>query len=228
MGKKKCPPAGAPDWMVSYGDMMSLLLTFFIMLYAISTLDAKKAETISYVMQDTFGTSRNMTVSFPGKDWQQTVSSGQNTNRSQTVETIQSGNPTRASIPIRTPKETITTGVVTFENDSDTLSNESLRILQDVYKRVKGSQLMIELRGHTGLNERAANRDSMDLAYARAYAVRKSLIDLGVNPSRIIITSMGSNRVSGSVSPTQVGSSNSYVEIFLISETPEVSETKGE
>ena len=39
MGKKcKCPPEGAPEWVVTYGDMMSLLLTFFIMLVSLSEL----------------------------------------------------------------------------------------------------------------------------------------------------------------------------------------------
>ncbi len=33
---------GAADWVVSYGDMMSLLLTFFILLFSFSSIDAKK------------------------------------------------------------------------------------------------------------------------------------------------------------------------------------------
>ena len=28
------PPAAAPDWVLTYGDMMSLLLTFFVMLFS--------------------------------------------------------------------------------------------------------------------------------------------------------------------------------------------------
>jgi len=40
MAKKKCkcPPPGDPDWMVTYGDMMSLLLTFFILIVSFSTI----------------------------------------------------------------------------------------------------------------------------------------------------------------------------------------------
>ena len=30
------PPPGVPEWVVTYGDMMSLLLTFFIMLVSMS------------------------------------------------------------------------------------------------------------------------------------------------------------------------------------------------
>jgi len=35
--------AAAPGWVVTYGDVMSLLLTFFIMLYSMSELKDKKA-----------------------------------------------------------------------------------------------------------------------------------------------------------------------------------------
>ena len=219
MSKLKCPE-GVPGWIVSYGDMMSLLLTFFIMLFAISSLDAKKAESITYVMRETFGTSRNaIYVPFPSENWQSTTTGSQKGNRSQTVETIQNGNPTRSLIPIIKPKEKITTGVILFENNSDTLSKEAELSLQEIYRQLKGSPMMVEICGHTGRNETGA-RDSMDLAYARAYIVQKQLIEMGVDPSRIMITSLGSNRTSGTVVPSQVGVSNAYVEIFLIAETP--------
>ncbi len=36
--KPKKPEDGAPAWVVTYGDMMSLLLTFFIILVSMSEL----------------------------------------------------------------------------------------------------------------------------------------------------------------------------------------------
>ena len=44
MGKKKdeAPPPGAPMWVVTYGDMMSLLLVFFILLVSFSTMELEK------------------------------------------------------------------------------------------------------------------------------------------------------------------------------------------
>ena len=36
---KKCPPEGAPDYMLTYGDMVTLLLTFFVMLLTTATVD---------------------------------------------------------------------------------------------------------------------------------------------------------------------------------------------
>ena len=34
--------AGAPEWMVTYGDMVTLLLCFFVLLFALSTIDVEK------------------------------------------------------------------------------------------------------------------------------------------------------------------------------------------
>ncbi len=39
--KEKKPPKGAPPWMTSYGDMTTLLLTFFILMFNIAEISAK-------------------------------------------------------------------------------------------------------------------------------------------------------------------------------------------
>jgi len=45
------PATGAPAWMATFSDMMTLLLTFFILLYSISSIDAIKFKTISESLQ---------------------------------------------------------------------------------------------------------------------------------------------------------------------------------
>src|SRR6056297_4192581 len=44
--KKKCPPEGAPEWMTTYGDMVTLLLTFFVMLLTTATVDGHELRLI--------------------------------------------------------------------------------------------------------------------------------------------------------------------------------------
>jgi chemotaxis protein MotB len=40
--KKEQAPEGAPEWMATYSDMVTLLLTFFILLFSLSTVDKNK------------------------------------------------------------------------------------------------------------------------------------------------------------------------------------------
>ncbi len=49
--KKDNGGGGAPGWLTTYSDLMSLLLTFFILLYSMSTIDVKKFRDISYSLQ---------------------------------------------------------------------------------------------------------------------------------------------------------------------------------
>ncbi|MCL2030135.1 MAG: OmpA family protein [Oscillospiraceae bacterium] len=45
MARKKDPPpqpAGCPAWLATYGDMVTLVLTFFVLLYSFSSLDVAK------------------------------------------------------------------------------------------------------------------------------------------------------------------------------------------
>jgi chemotaxis protein MotB len=49
--RKKCPPEGAADWLLTYGDMTTLLLTFFIMLLTSATVDGYELKMILAAFQ---------------------------------------------------------------------------------------------------------------------------------------------------------------------------------
>ena len=51
----KKPPAGCPGWMMTFGDCMSLLVTFFVMMIAFSTLEEAKLAAMIGVLQGAFG-----------------------------------------------------------------------------------------------------------------------------------------------------------------------------
>lgn len=46
---------GAPSWMITFGDMMALLLTFFIMMLSFSTMDQAKYGQIAEALETTLG-----------------------------------------------------------------------------------------------------------------------------------------------------------------------------
>ena len=61
--KKKRPHGGAPAWMVTFGDMMSLMLCFFILLLSFSNMDRPSFEKVSGSMREAFGVQREI-ISF--------------------------------------------------------------------------------------------------------------------------------------------------------------------
>jgi chemotaxis protein MotB len=52
---EKTVEEGAPKWLETYGDMITLLLTFFVFLFAFSTLDVQKFRQIVISLQGTLG-----------------------------------------------------------------------------------------------------------------------------------------------------------------------------
>lgn len=48
------PSPGAPAWMATFGDLMNLLLCFFVLLFSMSTVDAQKYELVAASFSNTF------------------------------------------------------------------------------------------------------------------------------------------------------------------------------
>jgi chemotaxis protein MotB len=63
---KKCA-AGAPAWVLTFADLMSLLLAFFVLLFSFSEIDNLKYKQIAGSMRDAFGVQREVKVKEPPK-----------------------------------------------------------------------------------------------------------------------------------------------------------------
>ncbi len=65
MGKPDKPkpcPRGVPGWVVTFGDLNSLLLTFFVLLLSFSSMDIAKFKQISGSMEKAFGVQTEVPV----------------------------------------------------------------------------------------------------------------------------------------------------------------------
>jgi chemotaxis protein MotB len=51
---EECPPAGAPAWMATFSDLVTLLLTFFVLLYATSKTDEEKFKSVAGSIRKAF------------------------------------------------------------------------------------------------------------------------------------------------------------------------------
>src|SRR4029078_7489188 len=56
MAKKKKAAHGGHGWFVTFADLMGLLMSFFVMLTAYSTMDQKKLQMVAGSMAQAFGT----------------------------------------------------------------------------------------------------------------------------------------------------------------------------
>ena len=208
MGKKcKCPPAGAPDWMVSYGDMMSLLLTFFILLAALSEL--KKEDEFKSIMQEVRaslgskgGGGRKDNTEDPALTLQKILEELQRRdykeiNRANTEEQGVHGSKPQVT-SIRENDLLVIGGRITFEPGSADLTDEAKERLVQVAAQVRGWNNKLEIRGHAApmeLTGQAAFTDVWSLGYARARVVMQYLSSpdarLSIRPERFRVTSCG-------------------------------------
>ena len=64
--KQKCP-TGIPAWVLTFADLMSLLLAFFVLLFSFSEMDKAKYKQVAGSMKEAFGIQRIIKVKEPPK-----------------------------------------------------------------------------------------------------------------------------------------------------------------
>ncbi|WP_456408051.1 flagellar motor protein MotB [Thiolapillus sp.] len=62
----KCPE-GIPAWVMTFADLMSLLLAFFVLLFSFSEMDVQKYKQVAGSMSEAFGVQRQVKVKDPPK-----------------------------------------------------------------------------------------------------------------------------------------------------------------
>lgn len=199
MAKKcKCPPAGAPEWVLTYGDMMSLLLVFFIMIVALSEI--KKQEEYQEIVaniQGAFGMRGGAQLPIEGTPalsllkflQDQRLRRHQEENRSNTQDPGMDGSEATVT-RIREGMRFAVGGRITFEPGSADLSQQAREALKQVASLLRGYTNIIELRGHADameLPDDGTFADLWALSYARAKAVMEYLCsdELGIERNRI-------------------------------------------
>ena len=63
---RKCA-SGVPAWVLTFADLMSLLLAFFVLLFSFSEMDVQKYKQVAGSMADAFGVQREVKVRDPPK-----------------------------------------------------------------------------------------------------------------------------------------------------------------
>lgn len=223
-------PAGAPDWVVTFGDMMSLLLTFFVLLFSMSEIKHEESEALLDAMRNQFGIGDPAVALIPGQTSHRDSAIARLASLGRAGRLIAIGSGDRVKAPagderrvrgIRPGDDTLQGGVVDFPESSGELTQEALREIEAAAAIVKGKPQKIEVRGHTSskpLEPDSPYRNQWDLAYARAFQVKQELVRLGVRENRIRL-SLAAENEPRHISPSEERRrQNARVEIYLLNE----------
>jgi chemotaxis protein MotB len=226
------PPAGVPEWVVSFGDMMTLLMTFFIMLVSFS--EPKKDEKFNALveqLQRQFGKDiSRISMTHGGVMARQaSVAKGASQGRAKRQQAMQGGDkePSVAGeFPrvrmVRPGTQTAVGTVIFFPEGSAELNEQARAELRHQGELFAGKPQKIEIRGHTSLRPTEQGSDSDDgweLAYARSRAVMRFLVDeMDIEAKRIRISVAGPNEpLHLGIDPAKMRE-NPRVELYLLEE----------
>lgn len=226
---------GIPEWVVTFGDMMSLLLTFFIMLVSLSEIkEEEKFQAMTDSIQQSFGYQKTVDALTPGdsRPRKSTPMILSTTGRAKKKDTAKGGVPEKAPtgeeprVRVVRPGQTTAVGaVIFFELGSDVLSRDAITDLAKTAGLLKGKPQKIEVRGHVSAKYAARTEgtdEAVMLSFRRAAAVRRHLIDVnGLESERFRVSSAGETEPMHRTGESNAISQNPRVEVFLLDETVE-------
>ncbi len=190
-------------WVVTYGDMMSLLLCFFVLLAALANFDDQKKMSLAALesIRRAFGS--------PGQQgWlpDDTVDFKSLLAKLQTmyipIEPKDLGHSDEPGVDgkffrvkkVRDGVEMTIGGPIAFGRFSAEIEPTTESVLEQLAEELRGKSNKVEVRGHA-TNEplpiSSQYKDAIDLGFARARAVRDRLVALGVDPRAIRVSSAG-------------------------------------
>ena len=233
MAEEEDDGGGIPEWVVTFGDMMSLLLTFFIMLVSLSEIkQEEKFQAMVESMRRRFGYDRSMSSLVPGTSRPRNAKLAKlaTAGRAKRLDVMRGGNPVQSAVGdfpkvriVRPGSKTAIGTTVFFSPLQVALDDRHRNELQEAIIEMKGKPQVIEVRGHTTphpLPPEAKFKDHMQLAFARCQEVVRFLVDeQGIDRRRIRISVAGPNEPLTIKADMKQQRLNSRIEISLLDET---------
>ncbi|MFW6058559.1 MAG: OmpA/MotB family protein [Phycisphaeraceae bacterium] len=211
--KREKQKAGVPEWVMTYGDLMSLLLVFFVLIVSFSEIkqeDEFKARTEQ--IKEAFGLKGGggrvpsildpfLSYVVPKEEMHEDQQ--KEPNKASTDQPGIHGEDPEV-VKVREGLQYTIGGRVTFEPGSADLTEEArhaLRALVEEEERIRGTNNILELHGHAAsmeLHGQPEGRfdDLWALSFARAQAVYEYLIsdEIGLNPQRFRIVAVADHQ----------------------------------
>ena len=232
---KKCPEC-LPEWLAAFGDLMSLLLTFFVLLLSMATLDAVK-------VREAIGSFTGSLGILPGSEYMEADSKfsmsqnlpmdSENTSEglAELKEPVAEINQIFSSMNqdivtivesedgfiVRLPSALLFEGTETELTYED--SKLFIRRVAQIIKKMPNN-LNVEVRGHTDNQDPigTAYEDNWALSSARAISVLKELVKAGVNRNKMHASGYSDTKPVKSNVSEEGRKENRRVDIFFFTD----------
>ena len=224
--KCKCPPEepGVPGWVVTYGDMMSLLLTFFILLVSFSSIQESKFKEAMESLQGALGVLEKYPTAIEFKS--RIVPTPRQTDSSEIYYMIrkveQSLVETRQDdvVEVSLEKDGVRIRLkdrLMFASGSAELKPGALPVLDKIADLLDGAGKEVEVGGHTDNVPIHTERypTNWELSAARAASVARYLQARGIAPERLRAVGYGPYRPIADNATPEGRARNRRVEIFM-------------
>ncbi|MDY6792004.1 MAG: OmpA family protein [Thermodesulfobacteriota bacterium] len=237
---------GAPAWVVTFGDLMSLLLCFFVLLLSFSEMDRAIYKQVAGSLRNAFGVQRKVKTMEPAKgmkiiakDFDQELIAIQQreefivTQEKKTigeelkkaVETLSQGMKNLIQVEVGDKEISVRLmGETTFDSGKADIKQQMkplLRKIGSVLQKTKGN---ITVTGHTDnvpLRSNWIYKSNLELSIARAASVAEFLLHKTyIKPSRISAMGYGEYRPREPNDTAEGRSKNRRVEIILKAQSP--------
>lgn len=186
--EKKCPecPSGAPAWMCTFADLMSLLMCFFVLLLSFAVMDAQKYKQVAGAMKDAFGVQRDKPIDSDMKGTEMISSNFATVPLQVQMEMARYFDEEVAGGEMETEYDPYGLILrikddVAFTSGRATLRKEFLPLMDKIGRLALRAELMVEVSGHTDnvplRKGQSSFNSNWSLSSARAVAGVEYLID---------------------------------------------------
>ena len=226
------PEKGAPLWMVTFGDLMSLLLCFFVLLLSFSEIDAQKYKELAGSMSKAFGVQKKRQV-FKMPMGQRIIAREHEKAYIAKREKEEFGKEVKKAIleaKLGNLKDLIQVeitddeaiirmmGETTFDSGKADIRPQMLPLLKKIAAALQTTKGQIIINGHTDNVPISSGRFASNLALsaARATKVGQALLSSGsIDPRRLSIAGFGEYNPVESNDTARGREKNRRVEIVL-------------
>ena len=230
MARKKHHDEGhgnSERWLLTYSDMITLLMTFFVMIVAMGTLNEK-----TVMKRLSLNKDKNVIINIPQAAL---PASKENLLSEQPAFSAELRNKIGLSFPedekrffiSESERGTVLTipASLIFEVSGGKLNKNASKYLEAIASSLKETRDFISIEGHSAKsgNDEADSKLSLEMA---AYALDYFIYEAGFSPTRFSIAGYGSKRPAIDKNPKKTELDNNRLEIVILKVRPYI-ETAG-